>query len=164
MEHSIICITVVGRQINWVSIHYKEVAGSSSEKAQLSTTFIVTVTLFLLGVVLVLLKHSLIMDILHQLRACLSLLLLVTVFSGSMSSGVVQGKIKYFIKRKIVRGCCCCCCFFIIIIIKTKQNKNCADCGTSVRRSRQPRADDALGRIIHGRQSVRGAWPWQVKC
>ncbi|KAJ3640209.1 hypothetical protein Zmor_003523 [Zophobas morio] len=37
----------------------------------------------------------------------------------------------------------------------------CADCGRSVRRSRQPRVG-ALGRIIHGKQSVRGAWPWQV--
>ncbi|KAL3280400.1 hypothetical protein HHI36_017884 [Cryptolaemus montrouzieri] len=37
----------------------------------------------------------------------------------------------------------------------------CVDCGRSVRRSRQPRVG-ALGRIIHGKQSVRGAWPWQV--
>ncbi|CAG9860185.1 unnamed protein product [Phyllotreta striolata] len=35
------------------------------------------------------------------------------------------------------------------------------DCGRSVRRSRQPRAG-MLGRIIQGKQSKRGAWPWQV--
>ncbi|XP_018319314.1 chymotrypsin-C-like [Agrilus planipennis] len=35
------------------------------------------------------------------------------------------------------------------------------ECGRSVRRSRQPRYG-SLGRIIHGKQSVRGAWPWQV--
>ncbi|KAB0800230.1 hypothetical protein PPYR_05970 [Photinus pyralis] len=35
------------------------------------------------------------------------------------------------------------------------------ECGTSVRRSRQPRVG-SLGRIIRGKQSVRGAWPWQV--
>ncbi|XP_066142316.1 trypsin-1 [Euwallacea fornicatus] len=35
------------------------------------------------------------------------------------------------------------------------------DCGRSFRRSRQPRAD-SVGRIINGKQSVKGAWPWQV--
>ncbi|KAJ8978406.1 hypothetical protein NQ317_008481, partial [Molorchus minor] len=34
-------------------------------------------------------------------------------------------------------------------------------CGKSVRRSRQPRIGN-IGRIIHGKQSIRGAWPWQV--
>lgn len=34
------------------------------------------------------------------------------------------------------------------------------ECGTSIRRSRQPRGFS--GRIINGRQSARGAWPWQV--
>ncbi|KAG5899427.1 hypothetical protein JTB14_033619 [Gonioctena quinquepunctata] len=35
------------------------------------------------------------------------------------------------------------------------------DCGRTLRRSRQPRVG-VLGRIIHGKQSARGAWPWQV--
>jgi len=35
------------------------------------------------------------------------------------------------------------------------------ECGTSFRRSRQPRAG-FLGRIINGKQSAKGAWPWQV--
>ncbi|XP_019871030.1 trypsin-1 isoform X2 [Aethina tumida] len=46
--------------------------------------------------------------------------------------------------------------FFLIFSISLTQ-----DCGRSVRRSRQPRYG-SLGRIIHGKQSVRGAWPWQV--
>ncbi|XP_044743820.1 proproteinase E-like [Chrysoperla carnea] len=47
-----------------------------------------------------------------------------------------------------------------------------SECGRSMRRSRQPRwydnfYDDSAnavgsGRIISGRQSVKGAWPWQV--
>lgn len=47
-----------------------------------------------------------------------------------------------------------------------------SECGRSMRRSRQPRwydnfYDDTAntvgsGRIISGRQSVKGAWPWQV--
>ncbi|XP_072397547.1 trypsin-1-like [Diabrotica undecimpunctata] len=35
------------------------------------------------------------------------------------------------------------------------------ECGRSVRRSRQPRTE-VLGRIINGKQSIRGSWPWQV--
>lgn len=35
------------------------------------------------------------------------------------------------------------------------------ECGRSFRRSRQPRAG-SVGRIINGKQSVKGAWPWQV--
>nr|CAI5869842.1 unnamed protein product [Callosobruchus analis] len=35
------------------------------------------------------------------------------------------------------------------------------ECGRSFRRSRQPRSG-FVGRIIHGKQSSRGAWPWQV--
>ncbi|XP_060526558.1 transmembrane protease serine 9 isoform X2 [Cylas formicarius] len=36
-----------------------------------------------------------------------------------------------------------------------------SECGRSFRRSRQPRYG-SVGRIVHGKQSVRGAWPWQV--
>ncbi|GJQ73915.1 hypothetical protein Trydic_g18849 [Trypoxylus dichotomus] len=38
------------------------------------------------------------------------------------------------------------------------------ECGSSVRRSRQPRTSSSasVGRIINGKQSPRGAWPWQV--
>lgn len=56
--------------------------------------------------------------------------------------------------------------------VQFSQQVNHEDCGRSIRRSRQPRIqeneegnDDEegyLGRIINGKQSVRGAWPWQV--
>ncbi|KAI4459909.1 transmembrane protease serine [Holotrichia oblita] len=39
------------------------------------------------------------------------------------------------------------------------------ECGRSVRRSRQPRTSTgsaSTGRIINGRRSPRGAWPWQL--
>lgn len=67
-------------------------------------------------------------------------LMLIYVLCGSMSA--VQGKqvLTFFRNKNWI--------FF-------------QECGTSVRRSRQPRGG-SLGRIIHGKLSVRGAWPWQV--
>lgn len=89
-------------------------------------------------------KHIISMGFL-QLQA----LLLVTVFSGSMST--VQGNEIALRVR----------CVALMSSVFFSFRVFYADCGTSVRRSRQPRVG-ALGRIIHGRQSVRGAWPWQV--
>ncbi|XP_045460795.1 chymotrypsinogen B-like [Harmonia axyridis] len=50
---------------------------------------------------------------------------------------------------------------FILLVIQETILSTQQDCGRSVRRSRQPRVG-SLGRIIQGKQSVRGAWPWQV--
>lgn len=92
------------------------------------------------------------------------LLILVALF-GSMLA--VQGKQKRFLTYVCVR---------ITAITANEYLSNAvhvrftyvvlfeilyAECGSSVRRSRQPRAS-AMGRIINGRQSPRGAWPWQV--
>ncbi|KAJ3628034.1 hypothetical protein MTP99_015360 [Tenebrio molitor] len=51
--------------------------------------------------------------------------------------------------------------FLLVLLLVCGSMSAPQDCGRSFRRSRQPRVG-ALGRIIHGKQSVRGAWPWQV--
>nr|CAH7745011.1 unnamed protein product [Callosobruchus chinensis] len=49
--------------------------------------------------------------------------------------------------------------FTMVLVLLTGSMSQ--ECGRSFRRSRQPRSG-FVGRIIHGRQSSRGAWPWQV--
>ncbi|KAK9882842.1 hypothetical protein WA026_023541 [Henosepilachna vigintioctopunctata] len=49
----------------------------------------------------------------------------------------------------------------MLLILQESVTSSQQDCGRSVRRSRQPRFG-SIGRIIQGKQSVRGAWPWQV--
>lgn len=51
--------------------------------------------------------------------------------------------------------------FKIIVFLSLQSLLLRIECGTSFRRSRQPRLG-TLGRIIHGKQSAKGAWPWQV--
>ncbi|XP_022909353.1 chymotrypsin-like elastase family member 2A [Onthophagus taurus] len=51
----------------------------------------------------------------------------------------------------------------IVIVVFSMSTAQVLECGRNVRRSRQPRQTTlGHGRIINGKRSVRGAWPWQV--